>query len=78
MPNKGFTRCRFCNKVIVRDPMNKEAWIHAATRTVPTQYYGCNFYLSDAKKLGLVMRSYGIMDRAHAEPKTIITPENAS
>jgi hypothetical protein len=79
MPNKGFTRCKFCNKVIVRGLLNLgTGWIHAATKAVPTQYYGCNYYLSKDKKLGPVMRSYGEMAVAQAEPKITPTTENAS
>jgi hypothetical protein len=75
MARKGFTRCKFCNKVIKADPWG---WIHAATRTVPQQYFGCDYYLPDDKKLGDVMRSYGCMAIAQAEPKTTTTTENAS
>ena len=74
MARKGFTRCKFCNKVIVF--VKPTGWIHAATRTVSYQYFGCNWYLSDDKKLGDVMRSFDCMDIAQAEPKTTTTTEN--
>ena len=78
MPRKGFTRCKFCNMVIMRDPTNADDWIHAATRTVSSRYYGCNCYLSNNKKLGDVMRSFGSMGIAQAEPATTTTTENPS
>ena len=76
MARNGFTRCKFCNKVIVFDGLAQ--WVHAATRTVPYRYYCCNTYLAKTKKLGLVMRSYGYMSVAQAEPATTTTTENAS
>jgi hypothetical protein len=75
MARKGFTRCKFCNKVIVFNGLAE--WVHT-TRTKPHKFYCCNVYLAKAKKLGLVMRSYGVMSIAQAEPKTTTTTENAS
>jgi hypothetical protein len=73
MPNKGFTRCVFCNKVIVLASCDAKDWIHVATKAMPRRFYGCNYYLSDDKKLDKVMYSFGLCEPLASPTKLKVT-----